>query len=294
MSDEVKAALITGILGLVAAIVAATLGKNWGEKNAVQQLFSQVTTVNGDNNTVTINSVDEFVAQYNKLLNENETLKAQNSQYFSDYTEQKNMNEDLESQLSKHPVISYKNMGLSIEGNIIPINMVESSVIINNRTYYSDEFINSLINPNSNITIQDDIMFIGKIIKEKSYLSNEWILDSSYVKEGDNATDTYGNTYSDALIFWHGDGRIIYSLNNQYSSFKCNISIKNNANMGMEGIFTIKADDVVIYTSPTLIKTTEPYDIDIPINNCSLLSIEYDTVGQYEFDCIISNAIVYN
>ena len=64
--------------------------------------------------------------------------------------------------------------------------------------------------------------------------------------------------------------------------------------MGMEGIFTIKADDVVIYTSPTLIKTTNPYEIDIPINNCSLLTFEYDTKGQYEFDCVISDAVVYN
>lgn len=294
MNCEVKAAIITGTLGFIATVVAAFIGKDWGEKNAVQQLYSQITTVNGDNNTVTINSVEDLVTQYNKLLNENEILKEQNSQYFSDYTEQRNINNILEAQLEEYPTVSYKNIGLSIEGNIIPINMMESSVIINNRTYYSDEFINSLINPNSNITIQDDTMFIGKIIKEKSYLSNEWILDSSYVKEGDNATDTYGNTYSDALIFWHGDGRIIYSLNNQYSFFKCNISVKNNSNMGMEGIFTIKADDEVIYTSPTIIKTTDPYDIDIPINNCSLLFIEYDTIGANEIDCIISNAIVYN
>ena len=69
MSSEVKAALITGILGLIATILAAIIGNNHGEKNAIQLLYSQVTTVTGNNNTVTINSVDEFIAQYNKFLN---------------------------------------------------------------------------------------------------------------------------------------------------------------------------------------------------------------------------------
>ncbi|EOS34995.1 hypothetical protein C804_01121 [Lachnospiraceae bacterium A4] len=79
--------IIVAIIGAVATVNATFIGRNTGEKNAVQQLYSQVTTVNGDNNTVTVNSIDDFIAQYNKLINENETLKALNSQYFVDYME---------------------------------------------------------------------------------------------------------------------------------------------------------------------------------------------------------------
>ena len=122
MKSSMKAALITGTLGIVGTVSAAFIGKNVGEQRAIQQLYSQITTVNGNNNIVTINSVDEFISQYNKLLNENETLKAQNSQYFADYTEQKNISNSLESQLDNNPVVTYNDFGLCIYGNDIPIN----------------------------------------------------------------------------------------------------------------------------------------------------------------------------
>ena len=59
-------------------------------------------------------------------------------------------------------------------------------------------------------------------------------------------------------------------------------------------IITIKADDDVVYTSPSLNKKTEAYtEIDVPINNCKLITIEYST-DSWSNDCILSDVIVYN
>lgn len=144
----------------------------------MQHLYSQITTVTGNNNIVTINSVDEFIAQYNKVLNENETLKAQNSQYFSDYTEQKNINNDLESQLEVRPDVFYSSLGLSINTDDIPINKNNSMVTIDGREYLSKEIVEKLIPDNQNMIIKDDTLFVGEVITNKSNLIDQWVVNS--------------------------------------------------------------------------------------------------------------------
>lgn len=299
MKTSIKAALITGILGIVGTVSAAFVGKNFGEENAVQQLYSQITTINGNNNVVTVNSVDEFITQYNKLLNENETLKAQNSQYFADYTEQKNINENLESQFIEQPNISYKNIGLSIEGNDIPINKQNSIISIDGREYYSKELAEKFLKEDQNIIIKNDTLFIGKVIADKASLFDQNILDQSNFVMENSLIDSYGNSYLNALHIrasYTGDKYIIYSLNNQYSFLRMTIAIRDNANIDSNGILVIKADDTVIYTSNNLNKSMQPFIIDVPINNCNLLTMEYSPKNKSfdSIDCIISDAIVYN
>lgn len=299
MKTEIKAALITGILGAVATVTAAFIGSNFSEKKTVQQLYNQITTVNGNNNTVTVNSVDEFISQYNTILNENEILKAQNSQYFADYTEQKNINENLESQFIEQPNISYENIGLSIEGNDIPINKQNSIISIDGKEYYSKELAEKFLKEDQNIIIKDDTLFIGKVIADKASLFDQNILDQSNFVMENSMLDSYGNSYLNALRIrasYTGDKYIIYSLNNQYSFLRMTIAIRDNANIDSNGILVIKADDTVIYTSNDLNKSMQPFIIDVPINNCNLLTMEYSPKNKSfdSIDCIISDAIVYN
>lgn len=299
MKTSIKAALITGVLGALATITAAFIGSNVGEKNAIQQLYNQVTTVNGNNNTVTVNSVDDFITQYNKLLNENETLKAQNSQYFADYTEKRNENIELRSQLDERPTVSYESIGLCINGEDIPINKQNSMVTIDGYEYYSKELAEKFLNDNQNIIIKDNILFVGKVIANKANLFEQNILDQSNFVMEDTITDSYGNNYLNALHIrasYTGDKYIIYSLNNQYSFLRMTIAIRDNAKINSNGILIIKADDNIIYTSDNLNKSMQPFTIDIPINNCNLLTMEYSPVGISfdQIDCIISDAIVYN
>ena len=77
--------------------------------------------------------------------------------------------------------------------------------------------------------------------------------------------------------------------------FNINISMSEDIYSDTTGMVTIKADDNVVY-SKELNKYTEPVlEIDIPINNCSLLKICYDSNHNFSSEgCIISDAILYN
>lgn len=309
MSDGIKGAIIgaiiTGIIGFAGTITAANMGKDQGEQETINQLNSQIANVNGDNNTVTVNSVDDLISEYSELVSENKSLVSQNTKYYDELEEAKNKIEEyenqsdtkvqeLEQQINDMPDVQFRDMGLSVNGEVIPINSTDSSVVINNRTYYSDEFVKSLVDSNNNITIQDNTLYIGRIIKEKSSLLNEWILNKSYVYYEDSVTDSYGNMHTNALRFSERTSSVIYNLNGEYSLLKCDIAIRDNSDMDRTGIITIKADDTVVYTSQELTKTTEPFSKeDIPINNCKLLTIEYNADSNYN-QCIMDNITVYN
>lgn len=305
IKGAVIGAIITGILGIAGTMAAAAMAKDQGEQETINQLNSQIANVNGDNNTVTINSVDDLINEYKELTAENKALVSQNTKYYDELEEANNKIkeyenqsaskvQELEQQLNDKPDVQFRNVGLSIEGEDIPINTTDSSVVINNRTYYSDEFIKSLISPDTNLSVQNDMMYVGKIIKEKSYLSDAWMMDAKHVSTLNNITDSYGNVHTNALYFSRDKCSIIYSLNGEYSLLKCNIAINDGAYMDQTGVLTIKADDVVVYTSPVLTKTTEPFsETDIPIGNCSLLTIEYNASSYYN-ECILDEIILYN
>jgi len=75
---------------------------------------------------------------------------------------------------------------------------------------------------------------------------------------------------------------------------KISVAISDTAKLDLSGILTIKADDKVVYTSESINKTTIPFtELDIPIDNCNLLTLEYTGSSNY-IDCIISSAEVYN
>jgi len=294
MKTEIKAAIITGLLGIIGTISAAIIGKDIGEKDAVQQLYSQMTAIYGDNNTVTINSVDDFIAQYNKVISENETLKAQNSQYFADYTEQKNISNSLEAQLGENPNFLFKNMGLCIDGEDIIINKQNSIVTIDGREYYSKELAENFLDEDQNITIKDNTLFIGKVIADTANLIDQRIVDiSGDFVNGDKAIDSYGNSHFNAITCGYYDGRIIYNLNRNYNYLKCSFSINEDGDLNGYTSIIVEADNEQVY-NVTITKLQEPIiDIEIPINNCSLLKISCENEDA-ACSLIISDAIVYN
>lgn len=292
MKTSIKAALITGILGIIGTVGGTIAGNYLGEKNAVQYLYSQITTVTGDNNTVTINSVDDFIAQYNKLLNENETLKAQNSQYFADYTEQKNISDDLESQLGERPAVLYSNFGLCIDGEDIPINKQNSIVTIDGRDYYSKELAEKFLNENENIIIKDDTLFVGKVVADKAKLIDQWIVDEWDCDIENSINDSFGNDHLNSLILWTRSGYITFNLKNNYDYLSIKISSYPEDKNNICGSIVIKADDEIVYSSPRIDIFTEIINVDIPINRCSTLTIT--GAGSDFYRCIISDAILYN
>ena len=106
--------------------------------------MGDMVNVIGDGNKVTINDIKDLIKDYQELMAQNDSLTAQNTKYFDDLTKSNSQVEELQKLLEDIPDIQYKDLGLSINGNIIPINSSKSSVVINNRTYLSDDFIKNL------------------------------------------------------------------------------------------------------------------------------------------------------
>lgn len=290
---------LSGCSGVTIAGDNATIN-NTTENNEDQIItkVEPVTTIttdkstnnNTDNSTSDSTTIDD--TEYRQLQEENQQLKNEKS-------ELENEIKRLEAQISDMPIIESKDMGLSIDGKDIPINQNASIMIIDGRKYYSEEIIESIMPDDKKITIDDNnsTLFIGKIITEKSSLFDEVTVYSENIARANTIKDSYGNLCTNVLYPQNYHSHIIFNLNSQFSFLKLKLAVKENGNS--DAIVTIKADDAVVYTSPSLGITTKPFDvIDIPLNGCSLLTIEIDSgmnggMGK-GFDCIISDPIVYN
>lgn len=232
------------------------------------------------------NRVD--IEEYNRLEAENATLKIQLQEKI----------DKLKEQADSAPILDYNSFALSVDGNDIPINKNNSMVTIDGREYVSKEILEKLLDENQNITIQEDTIFIGKVISEKrSLLSDDCIMDQHNIALTDSVRDSYGNNYSNVFLSYakpQNLSHIIFVLNREYALLKFSAAIRDNSYLEPIGTIIIKADEEVVYISEDLNKKTEPFsEIDIPINNCNLLTIEY-SASTYDVDCIISELTVYN
>ena len=250
--------------------------------------------------------------ELNSIMDENASLKLQNDEfsvqvqqlkfdsqkYKTEYEQLYTENESNKERLSEAPFVEFFNYGFFIEGTEQNINKRKSMALLDGRKYYSEDFVNLLMPANSNMTIADENVYIGKIIADKSDLFKQTVMDQYRCEMVNSDTDSYGNTYSNVLYMNTGyinnnHDYIIYILNEEYSFLSFSAAILESAKLGGNGIITIKADDQVVYTSKSLNKKTKLFtESDIPINNCTLLSIEYDSNGSNA--CIITEAFVYN
>lgn len=296
MNKTIKASLIGASATILAAIIGLNTGKSMEQKhiqNEINAAMGDMVNIIGDGNNVTINDIKDLITDYQNLKSNNDSLIAQNAKYFDDLTNANKQLEELQSNVENIPAFVFNDFGLCINGGDSPINKNSSMVTIDGNEYFSKEIIDSLLSDNENMTIKDDTIFIGKVIADKADLSKQKIVDcNSGCEFFKTAKDSYGNTYSNIVNLYNG-ARIIYNLERKYTIMDLQIAISSNSQLNEYCILTIKADDKTVYTSEQLSKTTEPFLIDnIPINNCSLLTIEYN--GDWGNQCIVSNGIVYN
>ncbi len=296
MSNTIKAAIITGVATIVAGFIGGMgYGKSSEQKNIqneIQAAMGNVVNFMGDNNEVTINSVKDLVDEYQRLQSQNKSLLDQNTKYFSDLSEANYQVSALQSKTNDMPEINFNNLALSIDAQDILINRNNSMVTIDGRDYFSREIVESLIPDEQNCTIKNNTLFIGKVIAEKANLLDQWVTNSFGCDYEEAINDSLGNTCTKALVLWMRSGNITYNLNRKYSNLKFKLSSYNEGDKNICGVITIKADEEIIYTSPTINIYTEMIDVDVPINNCATLTITGATKDF--FRCIISDAIVYN
>lgn len=293
MKEKNRTKIIVALISVLAAGTGGTIiGNNFAIMKQEEYFNSQIVEINGNNNNVQINNVKELIDQYIKLLDENDILKAKNTDYFNELSSAKTEIEYLEDQSKEVPELSFEDIGLVINAEDVSINKNKSMVIIEGRKYFSDEILEKIVPNDETMTIKDSNLFVGKVVSEKAKLSDQWIVDQYWCQTDFSCKDSYGNTRTGIVLFSSYTSNIVYNLNRKYSYLKCTISIYEGYLMDSNVLLTISTDTEEAY-SVQLEKTTEPYEIEIPINNCSLLTISTDSRTDRK-SVIISDAILYN
>lgn len=317
MDKTIKAALITGILGVMGTVAAAFLGTNAGKdaekkviQNEINEAFGDVINVIGDDNNVTINDIKGLIEDYQNMQIQNKSLLDQNTKYFDDLTEAnnklKNLEndtnqkvEELQNQINAMPFFEYTNLGLCIDVEDISINKNNSMVTIDGREYLSKEIVEKLIPDNHNITIKDDTLFIGNVVVDKANLLDQFINQSFIVENFTNAVDSYGNNRVNGLCFnptsRYDDSYIVYSLKQKYAYMDLWISVPENTDPDSNGklIITLNNNETV-YTSEDISLLTKPFKIEkLSLNNCDLVEIWLNR-NSGALRCLITEAVVYN
>ncbi len=250
-----------------------------------------------DGKVIEIEIYEELVAENEELKNENDRLGQEKTEYLDLLTEAKKTIEELQMQEDSDPAVHYSSLSLMVNGEDIPINKSNAMITCDGRDYISQEIFEIIVPDDQTITIKDGVLYIGKVITESSSLFDEVTVDCAGLWKTDSVNDSYGNHYTNALCPQNYHTYIIVNLNRKFSFLKFKLAVQEEGNS--DAIITVKADDTIVYTSPELSITTEPFEIeDIPLNHCSLLTIQVDSgpnngMGM-GFQCIIADPVVYN
>lgn len=320
MKTKVKVALISfsAIIGssIISGWYMYKSGKEVGAQNAmieVNEGIQQTARENGininydydpdsvqyilDNYKNVVDENKKYQEEYNIKQNDlNETLR-KNNETIKNLEDNlkiyKDENAELKTQLSSIPALKYVNAKLLINGDDAKTNDKNSLIYIDNVPYYSEQIVNALIGEKYALTLKDDVLYYGKIIKEKALLSSMWVVTSENASYENTIIDSFGFTRTNALCFFKGSGSIVQSLNKDYNFIKGSIHIPDNAIDDSIVSVQIYADDKLILDKPYIDKTTEKIEFDESINGASKLKIIYDG-SHYESKVAICDAIVYN
>ncbi len=291
--------IICALIGTTGACIAGgyagvKIERSNQENIQAEYIQSQTTNINGDNNTVKINDVDDLLSEYKELYDENKALRKQNTKYIDELSLMEEKTNNLKTQVEDTPIIELNDLAFEINGESVPINTTNARAKIDGKEYFSREIIEKLINDNQSIKIKNDTLYIGKIIADQACLFDKYVVDTYHFSDVGTYTDSLGNNLPNSIYFQYNGAYSIYNLNKKYKYLKFEYVALEGTDLNGLGTITIKADDKIVYTSEEITKTdVKKQVIDIPINNCNLLTVEYNsTIDSYR--CIMSNAILYN
>lgn len=297
--EKTKRTRIKAVAKIIAAMLGGGIIYNLGVNLYIN---SNAINISGGTNTIILNDWKSFVDGYNDLLEEytnvkeeNKRLEAQNEQYYTDYTEQKSLNESLTSEIDGNPDVTFNSLGLCIDGEQIPIDSTDSVVDVNGREYWSKEIATKFLSDSQKYSVENGNLNIGKVLADKTDLFGLFVNgdNSNLIKSG-AVVDSYNNSHSNVVVNDYTRKSITFVLDGKYSMLKISAAMHERCNDSVTASFTIKAGEETVYSSSIMDVRTEPYEVtDIPINNCNLLTIEFSSNSVYE-NIILYDAVVYN
>lgn len=295
MDTKSKVKIICGVIGTVGGIISAYVGgTHTGAEQQNEYIQSQIANVNGDNNNITINNVDDIIKQYTKLVEDNEKLEKQNTQYFEENAELKEEQKTNEDKLSGQPEYNFESVGLSIDGEKVAVDTSNSVLIFNGKEYWSKELATKLVTDNKEIKKEDNCIYVGNVITDATNLFDLHINDNNGAWVKDMAGDSYGNTRFNVLISYNSpSGYATFVLKREFKYIKFGIAACDSCRESATMAYVIRADDKIVYTSKSFNKKTEPFNEEsIDIGNCNLLTIEFSTDNFGE--AFVYDAVVFN
>ncbi len=289
---ESLVALLCAILGIVFGKASNTYYYN-GQKmseielNEIMQENADLNQLRDDldvtNKELTV-QVTQLTSQVDRLTLQVEDKEEENQMMAQE-------NEAIKEQLSQNPMIEYRTVGLSIDGEMQSVNTNKASVLINGVQYYSQDFVSNLLPNDRSVIMRDDILYIGKIVKEKADLLDMPVVDkTSYASIRENMKDTYGNIHTRSVFFKYKNHSITFNAGKEYDKLKCTLAIAQGYKG--KGVIQVETEQGVIYTSDELVSTTEPFEVDLSINQASRVTIKY--IGDTGEGGMVTDAVLYN
>lgn len=115
-------------------------------------------------------------------------------------------------------------------------------------------------------------------------------LGDSYIHNHSDVTDNFGNTYKYALCLdpgWDNVwGSVRYYLGGNYSTFSgtC-VTPYSDRDRNVSGYLEIYGDDVLLYTSPTMVSDSAPEPFSVDVSGVTFLKIVFSTANGFPILC---------
>lgn len=192
MRNKDKVKIIVAVIGLIGIVVTAIShagnDRNSGSNNikSVNNATNDTNNTNNANNTNNLKvivqvqgkNVELTEEEAQKMANENENLKDDINRYETEIIKYKSDIQEYEDLIDDdNTQAEFKKLGLTINGRERAIDKEKSSILINGQQYFSQEIVENLLPDNTIITIKDDMIYVGKVVKEKKNLLEQPIID---------------------------------------------------------------------------------------------------------------------
>lgn len=200
----------------------------------------------------------------------------------------------LAQQITKSIEVSYRNIKIYADGNLVNTNGDNEAFIYNGTTYLPVRAVGEAFNKAVNWNGQTNSVYIGTTPTNTSQptvlLENlDYFTKTLALKDiGEDLKDNVGNLHSSGVIVGN-EGAVEYLLNGKYNKFSGTIGLPySRRDFNKDTVIKIYGDGKLLYTSPIMKGGVVPNKFNIDVSGVLNLKIEKSGTGiaDYRWCCI--------
>lgn len=288
MTDKFKIALIKYGSTALAAFLTGVFSTSFINNSFNQDSQVNNIKIDGEYKDLSKDDVQKIVNSITQNNETNEEEKNKNQELEENNKLLTTKVSDLENELStlrKLPNVDFKDIELIKDGNNININKDKSLAIIDQVPYYSEEFIQSIIDDDYNLNTDDGKFYIGNVAKEKVNL-----LDIAEPYDSDFCevmyTDTFnmsGESYSNGIIMKrdYGGGEVKFNIKGKYNKLYFDIGHVDNTSYDEIKLTILVDEKPVKYIELNYNNSVQSYNVSL--NKGKILKLEWGGGGAYSY-----------